>query len=606
MQRFQFIPFILPWLMVLSASAELSVTARFNPPRIAMGDRAQYIVEVKESSDQKQPEVERITSLPIPRSGGLELSNGRTSSSQQTSIINGAAEYSITQQLMIDAKPPRVGSFTIPSYTFQYKGQTLRAPAATLSVVERPADAEPTTDELIFLKIDTPSQLYVGQTTAIQLKLYISENVRLSGLNSFDRSADGFTMSELPDNQESSELYNGRRYRVLTWPLTITPIQTGEQDLNFQFTVSAQVPGQNNNRRDPFDRFGFGGSMVEELFGRSERFTVYTEPTQVQVLPLPARDQPASFTGAIGDFALEVYTDRPSTQAGEPIMLSIEISGTGNFDRINAPIIPESQDWRSYEPESKFQPRSADNLQRGTKRFDYIMIPNKAGALEIPGIEFAYFEPVPKRYTRLNSPPIPIKVSPSDQRVSAPTPALSAPTAPKVEALPLKKELSMEEALLTLDYRPKATRRTWANPLQDTRFWGIQAALALAVIGTAFWLHRRRRLAEDPAYAAQVQAKHDSAEAAKAARQAKDPETFYAQAQNAVRLTVTRRSGHNLRTANSQELAAAMQHEGITTETIEATQKLFTTADALRFAGNAPQTDLANAKQELERILKAI
>ena len=121
--------------MLLSASAELSVTTVFNPPRIAMGDRAQYVVEIKETRNSKQPDVDRITSLPISQTGGLELSNGRTSSSQQTSIINGVAEYSVTQQLIIDAKPPRVGSFEIPTYTFQYKGQTLRAPAATLSVV---------------------------------------------------------------------------------------------------------------------------------------------------------------------------------------------------------------------------------------------------------------------------------------------------------------------------------------------------------------------------------------------------------------------------------------------------------------------------------------
>lgn len=605
MRRIHFIPFILSCFLLLSASGKINVTATFNPPRIAMGDRAQYVVEIKETSDQSKPEAERVTSLPIPQSGGLELMNGRISSSQQTSIINGVAEYSVTQQLIIDAKAPRVGSFTIPTYTFQYKGQTLRAPAASLTVVERPADAEPATDELIFLRTDTPEKLYVGQTTPIQLKLYISENVRLTGLNSFDRSADGFAISELPENQESTELYNGRRYRVLTWPLTITPIQTGAQDLNFQFNVSANLPGQ-DNRRDPFGGRGFGSSLFDDFFGRSERFTVYTEPTSVDVLPLPTANQPDSFTGAIGDFAIEVYTDRDSTQVGEPIMLSIEISGRGNFDRINGPIIPDDADWRSYEPESKFQPRSEGNPLRGTKRFDYIMIPNKAGQLEIPGIEFAYFEPDAKRYTRLNAPPIPIEVRPSDNPTPASAPSSQAPAARDVEAPPLQQEQSMEKALLTLDYRPKVTRQTSGKLLKDPRFWGVQAALALAVTSTALWLRRKRRLAEDPAFADRVLAKREAADAAKTARQATHPETFYAKAQNAVRLALTCRSGHNLRTANSQELTITMQREGIDAELIEATRQLFATADALRFAGNAPQTDLASVKQELERILKAI
>lgn len=606
MPRFHYITCLLSCLLMLSVSAEITVTATFNPPRIAMGDRAQYVVEIKESSDQKQPEVERVTSLPIPQSGGLQLMNGRTSSSQQTSIINGVAEYSVTQQLIIDAQPPRVGSFTIPTYTFQYKGQTFRAPAATLTVVERPADAEPTTDELIFLKTDTPEQLYLGQTIPIQLKLYISESVRLSGLNSFDRKADGFTVSELPDSQESTDIHKGRRYRVLTWPLTITPIQTGAQDLNFQFTVSAQVPGQSNTGRDPFGGRGFGSSIFDDFFGRSERFTIYTDPTQVEVLPLPAADQPASFTGAIGDFAMEVYTDRQSTRAGEPIMLSVEISGRGNFDRISGPIIPDSKDWRSYAPESKFQPRSADHSLRGTKRFDYIMIPNKAGQLEIPAIEFAYFEPEAKRYTRLNAPPIPIEVSASDPAARPSAPPRPTPSTSEVEALPLQKELSMEEALLTLDYQPRPGPRKGTDPLRDSRFRLVNAALALALVGLGLWLRRRRRLAEDPAFASQVQARRECAEAAKAARQAAEPEAFYAHAQSAVRLALTARTRHNLRTANGNELSTVMQSEGIPAGAIESTRRLFTEADALRFAGNAPETDLPAAKQTLERILKAI
>ena len=251
MHRFKFTLALFSYLFALSTGAEINVTAIFNPPRVALGDKAQYVIEIKETDTSRKPEIESVTSLPIPQSGGLELTNGRTGTSQQTSIINGEREYSVTQQLIIDADAPRVGTFTLPSYVFQYKEQTLRAPSATLQVVERGADAGPTTDELIFLKADAPDQLYIGQTTAIQLKLYISQNIRLSGLNNFDRSADGFTISELPDSQETSEVFNGRSYRVLNWTLTITPIQTGPQDLNFQFTVSASLPGQNNRSRDP-------------------------------------------------------------------------------------------------------------------------------------------------------------------------------------------------------------------------------------------------------------------------------------------------------------------------------------------------------------------
>ncbi|MDQ8206538.1 BatD family protein [Coraliomargarita sp. SDUM461003] len=594
-------------LLALSASAQIHVTARFNPPRIAMGDKSQYVVEIKETDSSQKPEIERVTSLPIPQAGGLELSNGRTSTSQQTSIINGTAEYSVTQQLIIDAKPPRVGKFSIPSYVFQYKGETYRVPAATLETVERSADAGPTTDELIFLKAETPEQLYVGQTTAIELKLYVSEDVRLTSLNSFDRSADGFTISELPESQQSREFYNGRQYQVYNWPLTITPIQTGEQDLSFQFTISANIPGQ-NNRRDPFGRRGFGGSLFDDLFGQSERFTVYNEPTQVEVLALPTADQPDSFTGAIGDFSMKVYTDRDHTQVGEPIMLSIEISGQGNFERINGPNIPNNQEWRSYEPESQFSAHNPGNVLRGTKRFDYVMIPNQAGSIEIPEISFAYYAPESERYTELSSPPIPIEVSPSDKPTPAPinNQLPTTETTNSTSARPLQKELSIEDALLTLDYRPQNNPTFNSSKLQKTSIWLINTIIAAALLATALWMRHKRRLKEDASYADLQAAKHERRTLAKSAQQATDSEQFYAHAQNAVRLAVTCRTQQNLRTANINELVAQLEQQQIPEPIISQTRELFQTADAQRFAGNRTHSDLSSAKSQLERILKAI
>ena len=604
MHRLKFTLALFPYLFALITSAEISVTAIFNPPRVALGDKAQYILEIKETDTSRQPEVERVTSLPIPQSGGLELTNGRTGTSQQTTIINGEREYSVTQQLIVDANAPRVGTFNLPTYVFQYKGQTLRAPTATLQVVERGADAGPTSDELIFLKTDAPDQLYIGQTTAIKLKLYISQNVRLSALNSFDRSADGFTISELPDSEETSEVVNGRSYRVLSWTVTITPIQTGAQDLNFQFTVSASLPGQNNRSRDPLGGRGFGSSLFDDFFTRSERLTIKNKPRTVEVLALPTADEPASFTGAIGDFAMQVYTDRNQTQVGEPIMLSVEISGSGNFDRINGPTILETTDWRSYEPESNFQPRTTGNTLLGTKRFDYVMIPKQAGTLEIPEIRFAYFEPLPERYTQLSSPTIEIEVSPSDRPAAPSGPSTQTAPPQSTEILPLQQELTMEEALLTLDYRPSSSQQTshWSNP----QFWSINTVIAVGLVTTGLVLRRKRRLKEDPAYADQQSAKQELRTTKAAAQKAKVAEDFYAQTQSAIRLAVTYRTRENHRTANIDRLCEAMVNTGISERSISETRRLFAKADALRFAGKEPNSDLAKAKSELEEILKAL
>jgi hypothetical protein len=573
-------------LLVLQSllQAEITVSARFNPPRIAMGDRAQYIVEIQETTTDRQPQAERVNSLPIPTSGGLNLSNGRTSSRQQTRIINGAAQYTVTQSLIIDAAPPSVGSFTIPGFAFEYKGQRLNAPAATLQVLERSADAGPSRDELIFLKANLPENLYVGQSIPVDLKLYIAEGVRLSGLHSFDRSADGFTLSELPQNSdESTELYEGRRYRVLTWPMRLTPIQTGSQTINFQFSLSAQLPG-NNQSRDSFGRSPFGRSLFDDFFGRTERLNVYTDEMEINVLPVPSEGQPDSFSGAIGNFSLEVGSDSESTVEGEPIMLSVVIRGEGNFERIDGPAFRESPDWRHYDPEENFEPSDALGL-RGSQRYDYVFIPRRSGDLQLPETFFSYFDPEKKEYVELKAPAIDVAVSPA-QRSFAPPPTSDLPETEQPDRT-LSRTLTAEEALLTLDYRPKAGHTLGTAILQSPGFIAANALAALGIAAAALTLRRIKANREDPSSPIRQSARKALAENKKAFTDAlgrKDADSFYKHALAAIRNAATVRTAAPMQGANAEQIASLLEGNAK-----KSCRELFAAAEANRFGRSETQ-----------------
>jgi hypothetical protein len=69
---------------------------------------------------------------------------------------------------------------------------------------------------------------------------------------------------------------------------------------------------------------------------------------------------------------------------------------------------------------------------------------------------------------------------------------------------------------------------------------------------------------------------------------------------------VTYRTGENHRTANIDTLCEALLKKGLSERAISQTRRLFVTADALRFAGKASNSNLAKAKSELEGILKAL
>lgn len=589
--------------------AETTVETRFNPARLSLGNPAQYIVEIVETNDQTMPEAERISSLPIPDPGALELRNGRTSTSAETRILNGRPEYSRTQSLIIDAIPPRTGSFTIPAYEFTYKGETLRAPAATLEVLERDADAGPATDELVFLEADAPDNLYLGQSVPLHLKLYLNERVRLGDLESFNRTADGFTLSDLPRNpDETIETVDGRRYRVLTWPLALTPIQEGRQDLGFQFSLRALLP--DSDRRDPFGRRSpFGGGIFDDFFGRPERINVYTEPHQVEVKPLPEEDRPDSFSGAIGEFTMRVEVDSRNTTEGEPVMLSVEVKGRGNFDRIQGPPLPEDAHWRSYPPESDFE--ADDDLGlRGTKRFDYVITPQTPGTLRFPPVKFAYFDPVDQTYTELVSRSITVEVAESDTPAPSPAPDreadADAPT--EADAPELERTLSPEEALTVPDYRPRPARNLDADPFRAPWFYLLNGLCLLAFLALALTLRHRRRLRSDPDYALLRAARRElntaCADAVQAAR-AGDADAFFRAAQRAVRLDATTRARRDLRNAELPELEAEYTRLGADDSVNEANRALFAQAHARRFSGRHTDADLAAAQAQLETILNA-
>ena len=583
-----------------TSSAELTVQTRFSPTKIALGDRTQYIIEVVETDTKGIPSPETVRTLPISAPSGLNLINGRTSSSSQTNYVNGKGQFSHTQSFIFDAEVNRTGIFEIPEFEFTYKGQMLVSPSATLNVLERGTDTTAALEELIFLKTDLPKSLYVGQSVPASLKLYVEESISLSGLNSFERQADGYIISDLPKEAvESSEILNGRRFRVLTWPTSITPIQTGYQNLSFDLTLSVRT----QQRSDPFGRRNpFGSSIFDDFFGKNERIEVSTSTLSVEVLPLPETGQPESFSGAVGDFSLQVYSDLKSTNVGEPIMLSVEIMGIGNFDRIQGPPMPEMPEWRSYEPESSFVAKDSLSLE-GTKRFDYVFIPLQSGPLSLPKVVFSFLNPQTSDYVELKSPAINVTVSPNLTQLTSPslatTKTIPSETTASTE-LVLSRDLSPEEVLFTLNYQQKPVQSIDNTLLKSKNYYIANALTLLICILLGIFLRQRRCLDSDPVFALRYAAKQELKKVKAQALETLDVGTFYEKASLSLRLAATYKFGKNLRNVGTEQICLLIEDSN----TQKNARTLFASADCRRFAHDFKATDLVTTKEQLKTILK--
>ncbi|MEM7792612.1 MAG: BatD family protein [Verrucomicrobiota bacterium] len=587
--RFYISKFIVLVALAASAQAEVTVQTFFEPSRVKLDDKARYIIRLEETDTKGLPKLEPIEDLSLTENiGGLRLADGRLrrGSSRQISI-NGAKTYSDSFDVVIDVIPSRIGTFIIPEHSFTYKGERYTAPAASLTVVEQTAPEHPPTEHNVRLLVDAPERLYAGQTTNIAVKLYIYSGLDYVQYSQLNSSAPDFVY-KADDSQayETTEFLQGWQYKVVNWPVEITPIKSGELSLEFEVIVS-QTTG-----------FGF--------FSRNrERFPVYSEPTLITVDSLPQTGQPDSFTGAIGNFTIEVFSDQNEAQEGEPIMLSLTVRGTGNFERIAGPEFPTLEEWRNYSPEWVFEPNEDIPLS-GSKRFDYIFIPQESGSLELPEVSFAYFDPEFEKYVELSSPPIPVEVTPST------TSSFVSSIPQRIEdenQLELKRMLTSEEALLMLDYQPRK-----ANPIRPTilshpLFYTTNSIALCALVGSTVICLRRRKLLNDEDYARSKAAADSLKQCIKdldTAQRQNEPVEFYKTAQNAIRLGATKRTGKEFSTASANDLKRCFQNLGFSDETVEASDLIFSHANAALYSDKPGKIDLGGDRAIIDSILKAL
>jgi hypothetical protein len=145
--------------------------------------------------------------------------------------------------------------------------------------------------------------------------------------------------------------------------------------------------------------------------------------------------------------------------------------------------LTNSSDWKTYKPNGKFTANDSAGIE-GEKTFEQSIVPTKAGAQEIPALNFSYFDPEAQRYVTKNTTPIAVDVA----RGNASAAPVATPAAVADAPKPGSDGLAPDQLV---------TGRTVSSlrPLVLTpRFIAINALmLALLAFGTLFRrLHCRR------------------------------------------------------------------------------------------------------------------
>jgi hypothetical protein len=414
--------------------------------------------------------------------------------------------------------------------------------------------------------------------------------------------SESFTKSKMPEPRKESARRDGREYDVIVFRTAVTPTRAGKIRLGpASMLFDAVIPRARPNRPRSLRDF-FGDDFFNDPFfgglGAAERRKATAEAVELDVKPLPAAGKPENFSGAVGKFTLTAEGTPKEVKVGDPLTMKLTVSGKGNFDRMNAPVIRDPAGWRSYPPSARFNPED-DISSRGTKTFEVAVIP-ETKKTAMPQFEFTYFDPDAAKYVTLISNPAPIKVTGEAPTPPAPVAsstgskaAVQRPSEPAPAPTP-------SPAADILGIRYDGGKQASFTPLYEQRwFWLVQlvplAALG-ALLGRGLW---KRNLAAERANTLR---KQKQAEIARLHRERSRGE-FLEAAMRVIQIDTALRTGQEPAAVDS---SAACRSRQLDEETGAAVEEIFTARAELLYAGHGTGDNGQISPADRERLLAAV
>ena len=360
-----------------------------------------------------------------PRGMALRLSGQivRSDSNEATLNYSGVA-------------PEQEGEYLIPSFTLRFARKAIVVPEIKL-IVSKGVAFRRSAQARAELEI-ADRTFYVGELIRGTILMRGGEQEMVVANYGLESAAEGFTFAVTGDRLPlPDELGQGTQTNF-----ELTPIRAGESELILNGTMLIQgadiSPFSNGGRDRPF------------AFRR-----------RLTVEHVPESGRPADWSGAIGTFAAETpQVSKEQPEVGEPIRLRAVLTGAGNLDRLITPELLGGEQWDVL-PATERR-RSADSQ----RVFMYTLVPRLPGKLLTPAIRFSSFDPLTKKFSRIEFAPVAVTVTGS------------APA--KVELI------TADPAAPAAALKPPVTGLASPEPDRTSAFFLVTPAAPLAA-STTFW-----------------------------------------------------------------------------------------------------------------------
>ncbi|BAJ02884.1 BatD family protein [Shewanella violacea] len=301
---------------------------------------------------------------------------GRTSVSRSTQIVNFDSKKQTRWQILL--APKHSGNLLIPSLSID----GVKSKPIELSVVA--SGSQPLQMKSLFIRTSlSTEEAYVGQLITYKVKLYLAVDLQRGVLSA--PNLDGAQIKQLGEDIDTTELFNGRRYRVIERTYGIIADQPGELTI---------------------DGTGFAGDVLVQGSRRGGMFSFNeSRPMEARAAKsiLLINPIPKEYHGEwlVSDL-VALHEDWPEEtqeyQVGNPITRTISLIAS-NTDETSLPdmLIPVPQGLKTY-PEKPVRKNFLRDKQMVSQLIQTLaIVPTKAGEYTLPAITVPWWNPHTKR-----------------------------------------------------------------------------------------------------------------------------------------------------------------------------------------------------------------
>jgi hypothetical protein len=472
-------------LLATTDAGAVDVSAQLDASTIRIDEQVTLTIRVTESRIQGEPQFPSLDAFTI-------YSAGQTFSS---TIVNGKMASSVEYRYIL--VPRKTGKFQIPPITVNVRGKEYKTEPLTIQVEAassqgqmpgqsggRHASETENKDYLISASISKDT-VYEGEQLVHNFKAY-----QRSGAAFFSDpvylppSYSGFVREEF-GWKRYNRIYQGDVYVINEMNSYLFPVTPGESVIEPTRVVVTLDNFSNLFNFDPFD----SRSLRSRTRRGSQSDTLYTEPLNLTVLPLPREGRPRDFKGSVGHFNMNISLSGTEATVDETILLTVKISGRGDINSISPPEIPEIEGLDIRPSGDTTVINEAAGQVAGSKTFEFSIIPEEDGFYEFPRLSWSYFDPETKSYRTHRSQVYEINISPGANVSAGILPGITniqgvLKARDILSVMPLKDELKPSERPL----------------IYKTEFITLQTLPLLLLAGVILFRRRQDRLLGDVRY----------------------------------------------------------------------------------------------------------